>query len=188
MRIQEYSPQWQEKVGALADRVLGRGFFERPSEIARDPESCVLVAIDKEEEVAGFVRGKLLPKGGLQDFLEQRLSDIPKDLDEADAKGVLGVIQTVVVAPEHQGKGLGTKLLQIVHDTIIGRGADKLIVTFKRGPRAAHVDHLMEKLGFAFWVKLETYWKTRCDLGDFACVDRDEACTCEAVFYRKRVF
>ena len=39
-----------------------------------------------------------------------------------------------------------------------------------------------------FWLKLDTYWKTRCDLGDFACVDRDEACTCQGMFYRKRVF
>ncbi len=30
------------------------------------------------------------------------------------------------------------------------------IVTFKRGATAAHVDRLMEKLGFALWVKLET--------------------------------
>jgi hypothetical protein len=30
--------------------------------------------------------------------------------------------------------------------------------------------------------------KRRCDLGEFACLDRGEACTCEAVFYRKRVF
>jgi len=50
------------------------------------------------------------------------------------------------------------------------------------------VDRLMEKLGFAFWFKLETYWKRRCDLGEFDCLDRGEACTCEAVFYRKRVF
>ncbi len=188
MRIEDYSPRWQAKVGALADRVLGTGFFESPAQIQHDPESCVFVAIDKEDEVAGLIRGRVLPKGGLQDFLEHRLSDIPEDLDKANAEGALGVIQTVVVAPEHQGKGIGTKLLQIVHDTVIGRGADKLIVTFKRGPRAPEVDRLMEKLGFAFWLKLETYWKRRCDLGEFACLDRGEACTCEAVFYRKRVF
>ncbi len=94
----------------------------------------------------------------------------------------------MVVAPEHQAKGIGTKLLRVVHDTIVGRGADKLIVTFKRGPTSAHVDRLMEKLGFEFWLKLQTYWKPRCDLGHFSCVDRAEACTCEAMLYRKRVF
>ena len=188
MQVQEYSPRWQAKVSTLAERVLGKGFFESPSSNAREPGSCVLVCITKDEDVAGFVCGKLLPKGGLQDFLVHRVPDIPRDLDEADAMGVLGVIETVVVAPEHQGKGIGTKLLRIVHDAIIGRGADKLIVTFKRGPTSAHVDRLMEKQGFEFWLKLETFWKTRCDLGDFVCVDRGEVCTCEAVFYRKRVY
>jgi GNAT superfamily N-acetyltransferase len=188
MRIEEYSPRWQAKVSALADRVLGTGFFESPAQIQRDVASCVFVVIDKQDEVAGFVRGRVLPKGGLGDFLEYRLPEIPEDLHQADAEGALGVVQTVVVSPEHQGKGLGTKLLQIVHDKVIGRGADKLIVTFKRGSRDAHVDRLMEKLGFAFWLKLETYWRRRCDLGEFACVDRGETCNCEAVFYRKKVF
>ena len=54
--------------------------------------------------------------------------------------------------------------------------------------RAVNVDHLMERLGFELWLKLETYWKRRCDLGEFVCVDRGDACTCEAVFYRKKVF
>ena len=105
MRIEAYSPVWQTKVSALADRVLGTDFFESPAQIQRDPESCVFVAIEKEDEVAGFVRGRLLPKGGLGDFLEHRLSKIFEGLDKADAEGALGVIQTVVVAPEHQGKG-----------------------------------------------------------------------------------
>jgi len=188
MRIEEFSPRWQEKVEALADRVLGTGFFEIPAQIQGDAASCVLVAIEDNEVVSGFVRGRLLPEGGLNDFLEHKLPDIPEDLQRADAEGALGVIQTVVVAPEHRGKGLGTTLLQVVHDKVIGRGADKLIVTFKRESRAVNVDQLMEKLGFEFWLRLETYWKRRCDLGEFVCVDRGNTCTCEAVLYRKKVF
>jgi GNAT superfamily N-acetyltransferase len=188
MRIEEYSPRWQAAVAALADKVLGGGFFENPSLIAQDPETCVLLSIGDDEELAGFVRGRVLAKDGLGDFLEHRVADIPTDLKDADAEGVLGVIQTVVVAPEHQGEGIGTKLLQIIHDKIIGRGADKLIVTFKRAPTSAQVDRLMEKLGFEFWTRLVTYWKDRCDRGDFACVDRSDSCNCEALFYRKRVF
>ena len=188
MRIEEYSPRWQEQVGTLADLVLGTGFFESPASIARDTLSCVFVAIEDTDEVVGFVLGRVLPEGGLDDFLEHKLPNIPEDLKVADAAGALGVIQTVVVAPEHRGKGLGTTLLQVVHDKVIGIGADKLVVTFKRGSRAVNVDRLMEKLGFEFWLRLETYWKRRCDLGEFLCVERGDACSCEAVFYRKKVF
>ena len=105
MRIEAHSLHWQAKVNALADRVFGTAFFESPAQIQRDVASCVCVAIDKNEEVTCFVRGRLLPKGGLGDFLEHRLSKIFEGLDKADADGALGVIQTVVVAPEHQGKG-----------------------------------------------------------------------------------
>jgi len=189
MHIEEYSPRWREKVSALADQVLGAGFFENPSQIQPDPQSCVILAIDDDnEEVAGFAQASLLPESGLDDFLEHRLPDISEDLKRADAEGALGVIQTVVVDSEHRGQGLGTTLLQIVHDKMIGLGADKLIVTFKRESRAVNVDGLMDKLGFEFWLSLETYWKRRCDLGEFICVDRGERCTCEAVFYRKKVF
>ncbi len=42
MRIGAYSPRWQARVSALADRVLRTGIFESPAQIQRDPESlCV---------------------------------------------------------------------------------------------------------------------------------------------------
>ncbi len=172
----------------MADRVLGVGYFPRPSEIAQDPQTCFYICVTSEEDVIGFVFGRVLAQHGLQEYLEHRIQDIPVNLAAADASGALGVIQTVAVAPEHWGKGIGTKLLRIVHDAIVGRGGDKLIVTFKRGPRDPRVDGVMNKLGFEQWVKLETYWKDRCEQGDFDCVHRKNGCSCEAIFYRKAVY
>lgn len=188
MQFEEYSPRWQKRVIELADQILGPGFFRNPSEIAQDPESRVLLAVTQDGKLAGFACGRLLERGGLMGFLEYKVPEVPEDLSAADTDGVLGVIQTVVVAPAFQGQGIGTKLVQMIHDAIIGHGADKLIVSFKRGPASAHVHQWMEKLGFELWIQLETYWKTRCDLGDFGCIDRGDSCTCEAVLYRKRVF
>ncbi len=188
MHIEDYSPGRQSDIIALAERVLGAGFFESPNLIQHDPERVILVAVEPDDSVIGFVRGRLLPAGELQDFVERRIEDIPEELADADAKGVLGVIQTVAVDPDHQSGGVGTKLMEAVHDTIIGRGADKLIVTFKRGPNVPHVDRWMEKLGFSLWTKAPSFWKERCDLGAFKCPARREACHCEAMFYRKRVF
>ncbi len=188
MQIQTYSPRWQAEVCALAERVLGKGFFELTAEDASDPDTAILVCISEDEELAGFARGLLLPQGILNDFLDNRVPDIPQILRDADEKGVLGVIQTVIVAPEHWGKGIGTNLLRIIHDDIIGRGADKLIVTFKRSPKSPQVNRMMEKLGYSFWIGLETAWKARCDAGDVICSDRGETCTCEAMIYSKEVF
>jgi GNAT superfamily N-acetyltransferase len=176
MNYEDYSPHWQAKVTALADRAFGKGYFPRPSEIAREPQTCFHVCVTPDQEIAGFVRGR------------HRLEEIPEDLAKADAAGALGVIRTIAVDPAYRGKGIGTTLLQIVHDSLVGLGADKLIVTFKRGPRDSRVEGIMAQLGFREWVRLETYWKARCDAGEFDCVHRTNGCECEAVFYQKAVF
>ena len=188
MRIEANTPRCQAKVSGLANRIFGAGYFKSASEIPQASDSCFLVCISPDEEVIGFVYGRLLPQGGLQEFLEQRIEDIPEDLKAADAQGVLGVIQSVAVASEYREKGIGTKLIRAVHDGIVGLGADKLIVTFKRGPVEAGVDAMMGMLGFEQWAKLPTYFKKRCEQGAFDCIHRHNGCTCEAILYRKAIY
>ena len=188
MGIEAYSPQLQSKVVALANQAFGEGYFAKPSEIAREANACLHVWTTSADEVVGFAYGRLLPRGGLDAFLEGRVHEIPDDLRSADADGALGVIQMVAVAPGSRGKGLGTKLIRSVHDAIVGRGGDKLVVTFKRGPAEGQVDRIMETLGFKPWVRLETYFKDRCERGEFHCGHRTNGCTCEAIFYRKGVY
>ena len=188
MHIEEYAPDRQQDVIRLADRLMGVGFFENPSLIKRAEGGLLLLAVDRDDSLMGFVRGRLLPSGGFRDFVDDQIEGIPDDLLEADREGGLGVIQTVIVDPAHQGKGIGTKLMVVAHDTLVGLGADKLLVTFKRGPRVPHVDDWMVKLGFQSWIKLESFWKARCDLGEFKCSERQNACNCEAMFYRKQIF
>jgi len=127
---------------ALTDRIFGEGFFEGPGDTWRDPDTLALVATEGDD-VVGFTSGRLLPEHGLRDFLDGQITDIPTDIAEADAKGNLGVIETVAVSPEHSGSGIGTKLLRVLHDHIVGYGADKLIITFRRGPSSSKVKELM---------------------------------------------
>lgn len=188
MRIAEYGAENRDELVALADSVLGEGFFRNPAEVGRSSNTCVLVALDNDNRLVGFIRGRLLGADGLPEFLENRVPEVPEDIAQADAEGTLGVIETVVVNPECRRRGVGTKLLLVIHDTIIGMGADKLIATFKRGPREGYVDTLMEKLDFQYWTRLPSYWQARCERGDFVCAGRDAKCNCEAVLYRKKVF
>ena len=188
MRYESYSPRWREKLNALADKVFGAGYFADPANIAWEPEACLYLCVGDNEELAGFALGRVLPRGGLREFLEQRVLDIPADLNAADAEGTLGVIQAIAVDPRFRGNKIGTKLLRAVHDAIVGRGGDKLIVTFKRGPDEGRVDGIMRRLGFEQWVKLDSYWKESCEQGLFDCVHRTNGCGCEAIFYRKTVY
>ncbi len=63
MHIEEYAPDRQQVVIRLADRVLGAGFFENPSLIKRKTGGVLLLAVEGEDEILGFVRGRLLAAG-----------------------------------------------------------------------------------------------------------------------------
>jgi GNAT superfamily N-acetyltransferase len=187
VRIQEYASPQQDAVTALTDRIFGEGFFEGRDDHWRDPDTLALVATEGDE-VVGFTSGRLLPEHGLSEFMEGQLTDIPDEISEADASGTLGVIETVAVAPEFRGAGIGTKLLRVLHDHIVGYGADKLIITFRRGPSSSKVKDLMEKLGYQFWTSMDTYWHARCDRGEFKCIDRTDTCNCRAEIYLNKVY
>lgn len=187
MQVELYTPYWHSAVLRLTGEVFGERYFANPGQLVSKPDSVMLVGVEDNEEVVGFAQGQLLPKGGLRDHLEQRIGDLPQEIDQADAEGALGVIEVIAVAPAHRRKGIAQRLLEILHDKLIGLGADKLIITFKRGPSASDVDGLMARLGFAPWTRLPTYWKDRCESGEFKCVDWDGSCKCEASLYHKTV-
>ena len=186
--IEEYTPRTQSEVIALANRVFGEGYFRATSTIGKEPGSLILLWRSSEENIVGMVQGCRLPKSALRSFLDHRVVDLPPDIDAADAAGALGVIQAIAVDATARRQGIGTKLLRGMHDALVGKGADKLIVTFKRGAGAASVDKVMSKLGFVLWTSLPSYWADQCDQGVFKCVDRDDHCRCEALLYTKAVY
>lgn len=187
MRIETYLPRWHSHVIQLANQVFGDGYFSRPRDIANEVGSVMLVGVE-QEHLLGFAQGRVLPQGSLRDHLEHQVSDIPPEVEGADKKGALGTIQAVAIAPAHRRLGIGGRLLLTLHDALIGHGADKLIVTFKKGRTASRVDRIMAELEFEPWLQLPSYWRERCDSGDFKCVDRRHSCICEALLFRKTVF
>ncbi len=183
-----YSSRWLSHVTALADDVFGEGYFSGLSERVADESSVLIIGHEGEDELICFALGSILPADGLRDHLEGHLPDLPGDIMEADQDGALGVIEAVAVAPGHRRGGYGTKLIGLMHDRLVGMGADKLVISFKRSPNVPHVDGMMGKLGFEVWQRLPSFWRERCDAGEFRCADRGDRCTCEALLYRKTIF
>ena len=186
--IEEYTPRAQSEVVALGNQVFGEGYFRATAAIGKESGSLLLLWRGSEGRLAGFIQGRRLPKDALSGFLDHRIADLPSDIDAADAAGALGVIQAIAVDATARRQGIGAKLVRAMHDALVGEGADKLIVTFKRGASAANVDKLMNKLGFTLWASLPSFWAHECDQGVFKCVDRDDHCRCEALLYTKAVF
>jgi len=106
-----YSPRWHSDTIQLANEIFGEGYFVRPSEIAAEPSSVIVISQEENETLLGFAQGRVLRQGALQDYLERDMADIPPDIADADRKGALGVIQAIAVAPEHRRCGHGTKLI-----------------------------------------------------------------------------
>lgn len=167
--------------------MLGINYFGKSSEIARERDTHLIICTENSQ-LLGFAHGRLLPKSGLRYFLEHRVDFVPEDFDVADLAGTFGVLQSVAVAPDHRGKGVGTGLILRLHDILVGHGADKMIATFKQGPSSDRVEGIMRRMGFEYWLRLETNFRERCDRGEFVCADRTEKCNCEAVFFRKTIY
>jgi GNAT superfamily N-acetyltransferase len=188
MWIERYEPCWHSQVIELATVVFGEGYFSEPWLQTRQPDSMMFLAHDDIDGLYGFAHGRILPKDGLRPYLGPAVGDFPPDVRDADAAGNLAVIDVVAVAANHRRQGIGFTLLRATHDALVGAGADKLLVTFKRGPRAAPVEGIMRRLGFTLWRKLPTYWRDQCNRGEFKCVDRQDRCVCEAMIFRKSVY
>lgn len=189
MWIGRYEPRWHRQVVRLASSVFGEGHLSSPWEKLQQPDSLMFVALDDDDEtVLGFAHGAILPKDTLRAFLGPAIGDFPEDIAEADAEGNLAVIDTLAVSAEARRKGVGYSLLQATQNALIGAGADKLVVSFKRGPGSTSVDGLMKSLDYDLWEKLPSYWRDECNRGDFKCVERTDQCVCEAMLFRKSVY
>ena len=101
MNIDQYSPRWHSDVIRLSNEVFGEGYFVRPSEIAAEPGSVMLISQENNETLLGFAQGRILPQDGLQNYLEQRVADIPPDIADADRMGALGHCQRKSAVPHN---------------------------------------------------------------------------------------
>jgi len=189
MWIERYEPRWHSQLVDLSRTVFGEGYFSNPWLQVQNRGALMYIAREDDSGILGFAHGMILPKNSLRDYLNADVTDFSRDIIDADAAGSLGVIDVVAVAPGQRRKGTGRALLQATHDGLVGIGADKLLVTFRRGPDAADVYGLMNSLGFDLWRKLPSYWREECIRGDFKCADRQgDRCVCEALIFRKAVF
>lgn len=188
MRFDLYSARWQSHVTALSDEIFGEGYITNPSELSSSEGAVLIIGHEGDDELICFALGSVLPADGLRTHLEGHLVDVTADIAKADRNGALGVVQAVAVSPANRRSGYGTKLIGLMHDKLVGMGADTLIVSFKRRPNVPHVDGMMGKLGFRVLQRLPSFWRERCDTGEFHCADRRNVCTCEALLYCKTIF
>lgn len=74
----------------------------------------------------------------------------------AEARGQLGYIGRLGVLPEHQGQGIGTRLMSAGLERLRAMGATDVLLNTQRGNRRSRT--LYEKLGFVATGQVEAFW------------------------------
>lgn len=99
---------------------------QRLSQIADNPDSLLFV-YEVDGEVAGTAHLHLC-------------------MDALSGDRPFGVIERVVIAPEHRGKGIGASILQFAEEAASARGALKVMLSSNNTRKDAH--RFYERLGY----------------------------------------
>lgn len=96
-----------------------------------------------------------------------------------------GVLKTFAIKQNHQGKGIGSRLLIEMEGNLISLGAKKLSVPAWKDCNGINIERLLLKFGYIKNLEIFDYWKKDCDKKSFSCPSRTNKCNCSAVFFSK---
>jgi GNAT superfamily N-acetyltransferase len=169
----------------IAAKTFGADFLQTTETV--DEDTKILAACDPSTGgVIGFATARKLGKGMLRLLLKmEEPLPVPQDVAECDDVGAVGVIQSIAVDPEFQGRGMGTKLLAQSEKMISAEACSVALVPAWKYDGTVGIHGILNKAGYQEWVEIKEYWKEDCDRGAFLCPKRTGGCVCSVVFYRK---
>lgn len=186
--IRGYRPADKPAVFKIAASTLGKGYFQSPEEYLKLPNAVVLVAVDQSRDVVGFCAGQVFPENGFAAaYPTIPKAAIPLDLRQNDSDGHVGVIQTIGVSPQCQGRGVGFRLLSEMQGALQSRSAKIFISPAWRAEEKTNIGGVLSAMSMQPFYTLSRYWKKECDGGEFLCPARHvsgEGCRCDVVLYK----
>ena len=165
-------------ITVISDAVFGLGFMpDLPT--LRTTHMGFVACLDGE--VAGFVFGELHDEASFQQRLHNP-GPVPTER-------LYGVIDPLAVAPAHQGRGVGGRLLEAVTAALQELGASFLAAPAwgYRREGCVHVNAapLLWANGFNLRTVASCYWQVPCERGEFTCLHKTNPCTCSLNVYCK---
>lgn len=176
----------KEAISNLIDTAFGCGGYGRDvfEQIAATRAPVIIVTWEGDLPVAFGFAFMALPDS-LKSLLQDLPSDLSVELSHANTVGKIGVLKTVCTSPLHQGKGLGTRMIAAMSDTLTQRGAQELIVPCWELNDTINLARALTRNAFVAFTRTPLYWRSECDSGHFKCIGRTDRCTCHSVFYGK---
>jgi GNAT superfamily N-acetyltransferase len=177
-RVIRAATEHDEAITAISDTVFGIGFLpDLPT--LRTTHMGFVACWDGE--VAGFVFGELHDEASFQ----RRLHNI----GAVPSLPLYGVVDPLAVAPAHQGRGVGGRLLEAVTAALQELGASFLAAPAwgYRREGCVHVNAapLLWANGFNLRTVASRYWQVPCERGEFTCLHKTNPCTCSLNVYCK---
>jgi GNAT superfamily N-acetyltransferase len=182
IQIQSITESYYGNVLELSSRLLGKGYL--PNIPRLDKNKTVLLVALSSKTFIGFAYARITEKNNLNGILKNRTIDIPPDIKLADERGTLGLLKTVCVEPDSQGRGVATILIKECLNNLVTLGAETLISIAWKSSAGVQIGGVLSKLGFREWITLDKFWAEESISQNFSCpVCGNPPCSCSAVIY-----
>lgn len=175
--VAELEIEFEEK-RSLAIKLAGKVLSQTPN----FQRNTSLQDVDSGQ-VVGFSVGAIFDQEELNSYLNISREDLPLALQSADR---VGVLRTIAVDEQFEGRGIGTKLAEKRIQRIQQKGVTAFCAVGWEEDGNVNISGLMDYFGFEEELRIENYWKDESIENDYHCANCGEPpCTCSAVIFTK---
>ena len=167
----------------LLDQELGEDWIHL-EDIEQAIADDFLFVADHEGEVLGFTLLRMLDQDDFKKELKGHKYKIPRDIEVASKSKKLGFIEAIATDPDHQKRGIGSRLIEQSVASLKNAGSE-LICTLAWKTDHTHLAPAMEIFSFKEREEFEKFWYEESIKQDDQCPKCGDPCTCSTVLYTK---
>ncbi len=166
----------------LGDEYITRAEFLRY--VAPEPGSpfrqALMAVDDASQDVVGALLIEIVDADALRASFLGSYAMVRDDSAIGPLRpGRTGLIKSIVVAPEHQGRGIATRLIGHGVRTLTERGAEHCYsLAWESRQNGCHLCGVLTALGFRAVRRIERFWYQDSLTQGYACVLCGRPCTC----------
>lgn len=166
-----------EKERSLAIKLAGKVLDQTPDIQHDAPQNA------DSAQIIGFSVGAIFDQEELDSYLNTSRDNLPLALQTAKK---IGVLRTIAVDKQFQGRGVGTKLAEKRIQRFQKEGVTAFCAVGWEEDGNVNISGLMDYFGFKKELRIEDYWKEDSIENDYRCKSCGEPpCTCSAVIFTK---
>jgi ribosomal protein S18 acetylase RimI-like enzyme len=134
-------------------------------------------------KLAGHAYGYIIPPGDMVTYaLSDHIIPLPQDYTRADREGTLGFLDSMAIAPDYRGYGLGAKMTAKFVSAMADNGATAILTQAWKNPTGVPLAKILEKLNFRPLAEIDKIWENDAP-EELHCPYCGPKCRCGAVIY-----